>query len=103
MAGLGSAGRGMAGLARQGASRQGGAGPGEARLGEAWQVRSGGAGHGKARRGLVRQAWTEEGDFMNKLKTLQAMWAEAREEHTDEGCGILDWSEYSDPERWWRE
>lgn len=40
---------------------------------------------------------------MNKLKTLQAMWAEAREEHTDEDYTIFDWNEASDAERLWRE
>lgn len=40
---------------------------------------------------------------MNKLKTMQAVWAEAREEHAEEDRGILDWSEHSDAERLWRE
>lgn len=40
---------------------------------------------------------------MNKLKTLQAMWAEARDEHTDEDFDIFDWNEASDAERLWRE
>ena len=40
---------------------------------------------------------------MNKLKSLQAMWAEAREEHAEEDRDIFDWNEASDPERWWRE
>ncbi len=40
---------------------------------------------------------------MNKLKSLQAMWAEAREEHAEEDRDIFDWNEASDAERLWRE
>ncbi|MDK8345469.1 hypothetical protein QP868_02080 [Brevibacterium sp. UMB1308A] len=40
---------------------------------------------------------------MNKLKSMQAMWAEQHDEHTDEDYTIFDWNEASDPERWWRE
>lgn len=40
---------------------------------------------------------------MNKLRSVQAAWAEAREEPTDEDFDIFDWSEYSDAERLWRE
>ena len=40
---------------------------------------------------------------MNKLKSLQAVWAEQKDEPADEDYDIFDWNEGSDPERWWRE
>ena len=40
---------------------------------------------------------------MNKLRSMRAMWAEQREEPTDEDFDIFDWNEASDAEMLWRE